>query len=148
MRRQVDRKKGQYRNQGRSQQRHGSARHGIQYSFSLSHAPLHVHQCGIVHHNGIVHQHTHGNDNGCQRHTLQGYAGKLHVNQRTENGEYQSTANQDSILEADKEQQYGHHGQDRKNQIPHKSLVGHSRFVPLVIDNIQIISVRHFLTQV
>ena len=102
--RQIDRQEGEYGNERSTQQRHGRRAYGGKDGRTLAHAALHVDQRSVIDHNGIVHQHTHGNDDGRQRHALQGDARAIHIDKGAENGKDQSAANQYSVLHTDKEQ--------------------------------------------
>ena len=104
MGRQIDRQKGEHGNERSAQQRHGCRAYGSKDGRTLAHAALHVDQRSVIDHNGIVHQHTHGNDDGRQRHALQGDARAIHIDKGAENGKDQSAANQYSVLHTDKEQ--------------------------------------------
>lgn len=64
------------------QQRHGRRGAGTQDRHALAHAPLHVHQCRVGYHDGIVDEHAHCNDDRRERHTLQGDTLHVHHHQR------------------------------------------------------------------
>ena len=143
--REVDRQEGEHGDERRSQQRHGGALHGVEDGGPLAGAALHVDQGGVVDHDRVIHQHTHRDDDRRQRHALQRDAGRLHVDQGAEDGEDQAAADQEPVLQADEEEQYDHHRQHGENQVEDEALVGHGRLMPLVVDDVEVVALRHIL---
>ena len=143
----IDRQKGQNGDDRGGQQRHGRRGAGTQDRHALAHAPLHVHQCRVGYHDGIVDEHAHCNDDRRERHTLQGDTLHVHHHQRGKNGEDQPAADQNAVLHADEEEQYSNDGYDRDNQIQDKPPVGHGRLVSLVINRFDIEPVGHRLLE-
>ena len=134
--RQIDRQECKYGYQCSSQQWHGSGSGCIDYGDALTHTALHVYECSVVNHYGVVHQHTHGNDDCRQRHTLQSYSRGLHIYKCTENGEYKSATYQETVFQSDEEKQYRHYGYDRYYEVRNEAVISHIRFVSLVVEDI------------
>ena len=100
IRRKENGKEGDDGYQSGSQQRNGcltaDSRHGFHARFSR----LQVHQNAVDDDDGIVHQHTHGQDEGTQRHPLHGASCRLQEEERTKHRDYQADADDKPALES------------------------------------------------
>ena len=133
----VDRQEGQDGDHRRSQQRESRRGTGPEDGHPLAHAALHGDERRIRDDDGIVHQHTHGDDDRRERHALQGDPLNLHDHQRGEDRKDQSAADQQAVAQADEEEQDGDNRQHRNHEVPDETAVGHLGFVALIVDRME-----------
>ena len=78
----------------------------------------------IGHHDGIVHEHTHGDDEPGERRTVEPLAQELHQQQRTPDGEQQRAADQHPGAETHDEHDDQDDDRDRLGEVQHEGRIG------------------------
>ena len=105
----------------------------------MTHAPY----CIIHHHNGVIDQHTHSNDESCERRAINALTQAVHAEHRAANGEDEREAYERPRTKAHREHNHHHYDSHRLEQIEHKREVGTACYLILGIERYDIHTDRH-----
>ena len=100
----------------------------------------------IGHHDGVVHHHAHGDDQGPQGNPLQVDVPRRHDNERAEDGEYQTTETDDAgHAHAHGERQHDQHDCDGLSEVDHEVPHGPGHQIGLPGDFVQLDARRNHI---
>ena len=114
------------------------ARRAVDQRLAPGYAAQHAVTRIVSHHDRIVDQHPHRNDESGQRGTVQAHAEELHNKQRAADREDQRTADQHSRTETHNQHNQGDNDRHRLQQVDHKRIVGLLRDTVLRIERHQV----------
>ena len=99
---------------------------------------------GVVrHYDGVVHQHTHGDDKSCQGRSVESDAEERHDEQCTSDRENQRRADEQTGTESHHQHDNDNHDQDGFDQVDDKSVVGFVGDLVFEVEALQFQSHRH-----